>query len=82
MQALGLYKINILCYIVDMIARIKYTLFGFDKEEFLPIYREGKLDNLDEFVKYKLGKLGNEVVRRLDNAYYVIANERKRVDIG
>jgi hypothetical protein len=61
---------------------IKQTILGYDKEEFLPIYREGKIDNLDEFIHYKLGKLGNNIVRRLDNAYYAIDKDRKRVDVG
>lgn len=44
----------------------------YNKDEFLPIYVEGKLDNLDEFIAYKLKKAGNAVVDGLNDAYFAL----------
>lgn len=54
-----------------MIANIKHTILGYNKNEFMPIYRDGVIDNTDEFVKYKIksalvpigNKLNDMVVR-------------------
>lgn len=56
-----------------MLAKIKHSLLSFDKDEFVPIYREGKLDNLDDFIAYKAGIVGSHIVDKLDMAYWRIA---------
>lgn len=56
-----------------MIAKIKHSLLSYDKDEFVPIYREGKLDNLDGFIAYKAAKVGNRIVDHLDTLYFRVA---------
>lgn len=52
-----------------MIANIKQTLLSYDKNEFMPIYREGKLDNVDQFVAYKVKKAIMPTLVKIDHVF-------------
>lgn len=45
-----------LCYYVCMIKSITNKYYEYNPNEFLPIYRDGKIDNKKEFHIYKLKK--------------------------
>ena len=49
----------------------------YNKDEFMPIYREGELDNKTEFIKYKIGK----VVDALDAAYFKLGGQSRYVKL-
>lgn len=42
---------------MEVMKRLSYTLgniiYSYDTSQFMPIYRDGQLDNRDEFIKYK-----------------------------
>lgn len=52
-----------------MVANIKQTLLGYDKTEFLPIYRNNKIDNMDEFVKYKVKKAIMPTLMKINDVF-------------
>lgn len=35
---------------------IENTIYGYNPQEFLPVFRDGELDNRTAFVAYKLGR--------------------------
>lgn len=43
---------------MKMIQKIEQTIYGYDPSEFLPIRRDGQLDNKLGFIAYKAGKIG------------------------
>ena len=47
-------------------------LTTYNKDEFLPIYVEGKLANTDEFIAYKVKKVGKALLGAADSAYYAL----------
>lgn len=63
-------NIHYLCYYVDMVNKIKNIIYGYEKDEFLPIYVEGALANRNEFVLYKTKKATGHIINALDRAYH------------
>ena len=52
-----------------MIANIKHTILGYNKNEFMPIYYEGRLNNVDQFIIYKLKKAVVPTLMKIDRAF-------------
>lgn len=48
----------ILSTIMKMIQKLEQSIYGYDPTEFLPIFRDGVLDNRLGFIAYKAGKVG------------------------
>lgn len=48
---------------MTMIQKIEQTIYGYDPNEFLPVYRDGRLDNRLGFIAYKAGKVGQVLGR-------------------
>lgn len=58
--------IILLCYIVDMIANITQTILSYNKNEFMPVYRDGHIENTDEFIRYKIRTITRPLAYKID----------------
>ena len=53
----------ILSTIMKMIQKLEQSIYGYDPSEFLPIFRDGRLDNRLGFIAYKASKVGQTLGR-------------------
>lgn len=48
---------------MKMIQKLETAMYGYDPNEFLPVFRDGRLDNRLGFIAYKAGKVGQMLGR-------------------